>query len=218
MKKISSLEVGEKYYSWFSFGTSVGEVELFRTIRKTIYSRYKKPLIYDLGCGTGYITNYLGAIGFDINPYAMQIARRQFPNTRFISKDITRLSLFPGGVHKQADTVVCLNVIEHISDTLRERLLSRVIPRIVKKEGLVVFSLYRSFYLPNQFNMIIKRGAPFDPTHVHNWTIDEFVQEVKKYFSVDSVRNYASYTKFTNFTRYLKNETLVIAKLKNRSM
>ena len=65
-----------KYYQWFDSKAQLEKVELYRSIKDFIYSKYKKPLIFDVGCGQGFVTNYLNAVGFDINKYVISLAKK----------------------------------------------------------------------------------------------------------------------------------------------
>lgn len=212
MKKTTSRAAPAHYYYWYN-GADVDGVELYRTIKNSIYTRFRHPIILDLGCGQGFATQYLNAMGFDINAHAIALAKKHYPETVFHKLDITRMDAKKLKL-KKADAVVCANVIEHIPDASRQRLLSRVIPGLVKKDGLLIFSLQRQYYLPNYINSFLQRGTWYDPTHIHNWTIDEFKKEIRRYFRIVRCRNVSGYTKLTGLLRFLKSETLVIAQLR----
>lgn len=212
MKKTTSRAAPAHYYHWYN-GTDLHRVELYKTIHGMVHRHSLHPIMYDLGCGQGFIAQYLGAVGFDINAHAIALAKKHYPETVFHKLDITRMDAKKLKL-KKADAVVCLNVIEHIPDRPRRRFLSRVIPGLVKKDGLLVFSLQRQYYLPNYINSLLQRGTWYDPTHIHNWTIDEFKKEIRRYFRIVRCRNVSGYTKFTGLLRFLKSETLIIAQLR----
>lgn len=72
-----------KYYSWLNLKANLDNTELYQKIKNFIYSKYTNPIIYDLGCGQGFLTNYLNAVGFDKNKYAISLAQRNFPDKNF---------------------------------------------------------------------------------------------------------------------------------------
>lgn len=203
----------KKYYQWLDYDIACDKIELYREIKKIIYTRFKKPLIFDLGCGTGYLTSYLGAVGFDINNYAIERARQKYPHTRFYRANVNKIKLDSFKLRK-AHALLCLNLIEHMSDRDRLFFFKKTIPNILVKQGILVFSLHQQYYLLSIINMLLRRGFIFDPTHVHNWTTTEFVREVGKFLKILKVKNLASFTRLTNLTKYFKNETLIVAKVK----
>lgn len=203
-----------KYYCWYKTNSSLDEVELYKTIKDFIYTKFKKPLIFDIGCGQGFISNYLSAIGFDINRYAIQLAKKRYPDKNFYKIgsndiDLKKMKL------KKANVVVCLNLIEHLEDDYRNKFMNKIIPKVLKKNGYIIFTLYKQYHFLNILNMLIQRGSFFDPTHVHNWTKNQFITEVANYFEVVTVQDTFGYTKLTFLTKFIKTETILIAKLKN---
>lgn len=215
MKKTTSRAAPAHYYHWYN-GTDLHRVELYKKIHDIVHRNSLRPVTYDLGCGQGFVTEYLGAVGFDINSHAIAIAKKLYPKTVFHKLDITRLD--PKKLKlKKADAIVCLNVIEHIPDKLRQQFLSRIVPSLVKKDGLLFFSLQRQYYLPNYVNSLLQRGTWYDPTHIYNWTVDEFKKEVGKYFRIVKCMNLSGYTKYPKLLRFLKSETLIVAGLRKQS-
>lgn len=209
MSKISN----KRYYKWFNAGSNLDSVTLYKEIKKYIYSLYQKPVIFDLGCGQGFLTEYLDAVGFDINEYAISLAKRNYPKKNFYRMDVKKISLEMLNL-KKADVIICLNLIEHLSDKDRSSFMSKIIPSLLKKDGYIIFSLYKTFFIPNILNMLIQRGKFFDPTHFVNWTPWEFKHEIEKHFRVLKIMDLAGYTKLTNITKYLKTETVIFAQLK----
>ena len=158
----------------------------------------------------------MGAIGFDINKHAIAIAKTKYPDTKFYRHDIATFGMRKL-VTSRPHALVCLNVIEHLPDAKRHRFMSSIIPKLIRSRGIVIFSLQRQYYLPNWVNSLLQRGTLFDPTHVVNWTIDEFVREVGRYFHIQKCINVSGYTKYPNLLQLLKSETLIVARLKKRS-
>lgn len=202
----------KEYFKWFENIDNINKIELYRYIKEEIYSDIKNPTVYDIGCGLGYLTSYVGGTGFDISGYAVSNARKKYPYAKFYHTDAARINLSKLKLPK-ADFIICLNLLEHMEDKKREKVLSDVIPEMMKKNSKVFFSLQRQFYIFNIINMLLKRHSFFDLSHIHNWTVGAFIQVVEKHFQILSVRQLAGYSKLISFTKYLKNETLVIAKL-----
>lgn len=202
----------QKYYQWFDPKTNLGRVEFYRVIKKFIYSRFSEPVIFDIGCGQGFITHYLNAIGFDSNKYVISLSKKLYPKTSFYLLKANEINLRKLNL-KKANVVICFNLIEHMKDKDRDDFMSRVIPSILKNNGWIIFSLYRQYNLLNKINMFSQRGLFYDPTHIYNWTIKEFKTEVSKYFKIIKIVNLAGYTKFIPITKYLKSETVIFARL-----
>jgi 2-polyprenyl-3-methyl-5-hydroxy-6-metoxy-1,4-benzoquinol methylase len=209
------MEKVRKETSYYTLQNSshLNNVELYRQIKYQVLSRFDNPLIYDIGCGTGYITNFLGAVGYDINSEAIKYAKNKYKSNRFYNIDATDISLRKLKL-KKADAIVCLNMLEHMKDSDREKFLDKVIPSIIKKSGVLIFSLYRQYYLLNIINMLLQRKSFFDKTHVHNWTVNKFINVINKHFEIEKVQNLAGYTKITKITSLFKTETLIFARIR----
>ncbi len=130
MDKISN----KRYYKWFNVSSNLDKVNLYKEIKKYIYSLYQKPVIFDSGCGQGFLTDYLNATGFDVNEYAISLARKNYPKRTFYRIDVNRMNLETLKL-KKADVIICLNLIEHLSDKDRSNLMSNIIPSLLKKNG-----------------------------------------------------------------------------------
>lgn len=203
-----------KYYQWFDDGADLNKVELYRKIKDFITSKFKKPIIFDIGCGQGFVSNFLNALGFDINEYAILLAKKRYPNKHFFKIESNGINLKKMDL-KKCNVIICLNLIEHLEDDYRVDFMKKIIPKIIEKNGYVIFSLHKQYNFFNLVNMLFQRGSFFDPTHVHNWTKNQFKKEVAKYFKIVKILDLASYTKLTLITKFIKTETLIIAKLKN---
>ena len=133
-------------------------------------------VVLDAGCGCGYGTHYLAtcgpkqAIGIDLAPEAIEYARRHWtaPNLHYQTMDATALD-FPD---EAFDTVVCLEVFEHVPD--HWELLDEV-RRVLKPGGRVVVST------PNG-RIFSPGGEPINPCHVREFSRDEFEAMLSPYF------------------------------------
>lgn len=68
--------------------------EFIKEIDDFIQSVGEQATVLDLGCGSGYITNYLSqnkitSIGIDFSEKMIDIAKRMFPTDKFIQMDIS---------------------------------------------------------------------------------------------------------------------------------
>lgn len=59
-----------------------------KKLKQYFQSKKHAPKILEVGCGNGWLTNYLGATGIDINEVELEQARRVFPEREFILGDI----------------------------------------------------------------------------------------------------------------------------------
>jgi SAM-dependent methyltransferase len=142
----------------------------------SIYAALKEELafadgeILDLGCGIGYVTNFIGGLGVDRNPEAIALAKRKFPKTKFL------VSSFGAMVAKKRrfKALVCVNVLEHLEDDAREAFF-RAVPKLLKPKGRVCI-VYDNMYHPLQLlSGLLHPGMLLtDPTHVYCWTPGRF--------------------------------------------
>ena len=81
---------------------------LLRDARTSKAVGHLRGEVLDIGCGAGQVATKVAAglyVGVDINPQALAIARRRFPQHMFVTE-------IPDG--RMFDTVVALAVIEHV--------------------------------------------------------------------------------------------------------
>jgi 2-polyprenyl-3-methyl-5-hydroxy-6-metoxy-1,4-benzoquinol methylase len=93
---------------------------LSRTFGDVVAQLPQGAKILDLGCGTGYLLNWLvrqpgiAASGVDGSPTQLEIARRNLPNVEFTCSDgLTYLRENPDTF----DGIFCTDVLEHIPGT-----------------------------------------------------------------------------------------------------
>jgi len=116
----------------------------------------KDQRILEIGCGTGQFAEFLldegfkNYLGFDFGERAIKLAKERVPDFSFVVSDA-----LSGEVYKNAyDTVICLEVLEHIKNDLN------VLMNI--EEGKIII-----FSLPNFY----------DNSHIR-WFISE--RQIKK--------------------------------------
>jgi SAM-dependent methyltransferase len=118
-------------------------------------ARISPRRIVDLGCGEGIVAGYLKEKnlirdyhGFDISEQAVKEAARIHPDLQFEVGDFTRM---PPGT--PGDLVICLEVLEHLSDTqaalrsLRRWTTSHVIISVPWEPWFRLGNLARGKYL-----------------------------------------------------------------------
>jgi SAM-dependent methyltransferase/anti-anti-sigma regulatory factor len=135
----------------------------------------KGRLALDLGCGTGFGAAILArsarkVLGLDISKESVAFARENYvaPNLEFFVSDSNRLAVCSGSI----DTVVCMEVIEHLPD--QEALMEEVC-RVLRPEGILVIST------PNRIYYTEERGE-VNPFHVKEFDFREFSTFLKNYF------------------------------------
>lgn len=76
----------------------------------------EEPRICDLGCGTGWLTEILNALGpalgIELSPKAVELAKQQYSRAQFVCADATLWESEP----ESFDVVVSQEVIEHIEN------------------------------------------------------------------------------------------------------
>ena len=152
----------------------------------SIYSNLKKEAgkskdILDLGCGIGYITSFLGAVGVDINKSALAFAEKHYPKIKFMNKTIKNLITDK----RKYSVITCVNLIEHLEDETREEWF-KAVPKILKKNGKMLV-VYDDMYHPMQLlSGIIHPGMLLtDPSHVRCWTQKQFRRILEESFHIE---------------------------------
>lgn len=178
------LHTPERYYRNYSV------VEKLDLSRLSIYAQLKEAVAFakgdvlDLGCGIGYVTNFLQAKGLDKNPEAVAVARKKFPRTKYevgSYQDLIRKG-------KRFKAIVCVNVVEHLEDDVRDDLLKKL-PLLLKPGGRFVV-VYDNMYHPLQLLSGLKHPGMLltDPTHVHCWRPSVFRRLLEQRMEVLAVK------------------------------
>lgn len=152
-----------------------------------------KPLVCDIGCGTGLGSNIISqeadfVWGIDKNADSVRFANEMFarkknniyytPEIRF---DVIDIENPPPNVDMKFDTVVAIEIFEHLTDP--ENLL-KFIKHILYPHGIAWIST------PNRNNKHIGKVHPTNKYHTMEMTSQEFTAVLKKYFG--SVQLYNS--------------------------
>jgi len=152
--------------------------------------------IIDVGCGEGQAIKYLKKkiskleiVGVDISRQAVELARKDNPEVKFLVGDVNKIDKLVG--NEKFDLVMCLEVLEHLD----------------RPEGaLEAFGRLNSdkflFSVPNEpfFSLgnflMLKNISRFgnDSDHKQRWTKGEFAKLVKKHFKVIKVETAGFWT------------------------
>lgn len=135
----------------------------------------KDDIVLDAPCGGGYGTNLLSfgakkVYGIDIFPGAIKHAEEFFKNkkSKFIVGDIQNMKKkFTG---KQFDKLISFEGIEHLKNPEKFLLEAK---RVLKKDGQLIISTPRK-----------PHGSPY---HIYEFTLEEFVVLLSKYFTIEKM-------------------------------
>lgn len=181
--------------------------------RLSIYRHLKREAgkggILDFGSGAGYITSFLGAEGVEINAGALKVAKKNYPEIKFMNKSLKQLVK-----GKKYRVLTAVNVIEHLEDGQRRDFFTAV-PKILKKGGKCLF-VYDDMYHPLQLLSGIKHPGMLltDPTHVHCWSQSAFRKMLEKDFIVEKEIKGNILAMFLPFTNNFATARLYVCKPK----
>ncbi|MEM1767689.1 MAG: glycosyltransferase, partial [Candidatus Bathyarchaeia archaeon] len=117
--------------------------------------------ILEVGCATGYVTTYVGAIcGVDIRPDRLFLTKRKYPQIEFILSNATRLPFKDSSF----DTVLLPDILEHMNFKVAAKAIREAI-RVSKR--LVVITLPRAEHQSYKTDTVTGRLNPehlWDPT------------------------------------------------------
>jgi SAM-dependent methyltransferase len=157
----------DAYFSHFDriAGRPLDDVGIFAELKRRVGR--PKAGVLEVGCGLGYVSQGLGALGVDASAHAVARARKLFPRTRF---QVGRAGALGKGLRRRFGAVVAVNVLEHLPDEEREAFF-RELPKLLAPGGRF-YAVYDSLYHPMQLASALYRPGTllFDPTHVHCWS------------------------------------------------
>jgi len=144
-------------------------IKRYRTA-KQYGAKFRMKWILDAGCGIGYGTHILGAIGVDLDLEALHIAKSRYSHLDFVRADVHSLPF-----RKESfDMIVSFEVIEHVIDVQR---YTKEIYDCLKMHGLLFIST------PNLIFQIIIRFFNKYPTswggHRQAFTSISFKKELR---------------------------------------
>jgi len=157
----------KKEYIWSESELSSTLKLLLPKIEKLFLSKISnKSEILDAGCGTGYLTNWLGkkgykTVGVDGSEAGIKLAKKnQNINSDFIYSDLDKLE---DQFSNKFDAVFCLEVIEH---SFSPRNLIDSLEKMTKKNGYIFLSTPYHGYLKN---LVIALLGKFDEHFTSLW-------------------------------------------------
>jgi SAM-dependent methyltransferase len=102
----------EQSHWWF-----VSRREIVGSLLKSLLPANPRPLVVDVGCGTGAniagLTDWCRAVGIDTSDRAIALAQERFPSVRFI-RGFAPAALGPAA--READAFLLMDVLEHVED------------------------------------------------------------------------------------------------------
>jgi len=129
-------------YDWVDVADHFRGIESFfhRNRRKVmlglIHKFSSRSLLLDAGCGSGLILQYLppGAIGVDINPRCIALARKYAPGSMLIQSDLENLPIRDDVL----TTIICAETLEHLPSP--EKAIDHF-HRTLKPQGILIGSV-----------------------------------------------------------------------------
>ncbi len=138
----------------------------------------KNKIILDIGCGTGYGTNFLSKyaskiLGVDISENAIKFCQSIYSgkNLNFIHIDDIYLPFN----ESTFDVCISFEVIEHIDPKRVDYWLSEI-KRILKKDGIFICST------PNKNIRLLPFQKPINPYHLKEYDYKEFEKILQRTF------------------------------------
>ena len=182
----------EHYYKIYdrALTRDFNAIPSFRLLNKYIDLKPGEILL-DAGCGVGHqMAFFLGGsdafgIGVDISSSAVSLAASRFPECKFSRQNLCRLAIKDNII----DKVVCFNVIEHISeqDAVMQEFL-----RILRPGGRLIIGTN----IRNSLAWKLYQWTIGEHTHVREFTVDEFVEFLKRMFTVDEYKKSSGVFRF----------------------
>lgn len=127
-------------------------------------------VVIDLGCGVGDYTKAVSNLSKQVGGYDLDTAAasRKYAGIRFFKLDFDQPIPLPDA---SVDKIVSINVIEHLEDW---NFFLRECHRVLRPGGAIALSTANRDFLMH--------GVHYDATHLHEWTLDEFVRITQTYF------------------------------------
>lgn len=120
----------------------------------------ERPVILDLGCGTGWFANQLArlgpTVGVDLSEEGILQAKSQFPQVTFEAGDVYEMDL----PERHFDVVVSQEVIAHVPD---QAAYLAIAARVLKPGGHLIVTT------PNRFVHERHRWPDQHPGHIERW-------------------------------------------------
>jgi 2-polyprenyl-3-methyl-5-hydroxy-6-metoxy-1,4-benzoquinol methylase len=174
----SGVVHAEKYQSGNRIANKL-VANFLRSIVGTVQEADNKD-VHEVGCGEGHILGALASAGFsvrgcDISKTSLEVARNEAKRHGFVipieEKSIYELDL----VVDVADTVVCCEVLEHLTDP--DKALSNLLS-ITRKDLILSVPNEPLWHLLNMVRGKYWNALGNTPGHYQHWTSRSFVEFV----------------------------------------
>jgi SAM-dependent methyltransferase len=112
---------------------------IFKMLRWAVPNLKEKSYL-EIGCGVGNVLGYLfdhgvsNCVGWDINNYSLEIARRRYPHAKFFERDFLR----PSDSNELFDVTGMFDVLEHFPDDVA---ILKSVKSLLKPGGTVVLTV-----------------------------------------------------------------------------
>lgn len=137
-------------------------------VHQIISSKGKGLKILDVGCGAGFLTNYLAShgelvTGVDLSKESLEVAKKHDTSktVNYIHANATKLP-FPDA---SFDVVTCMDFLEHVD--IPEVVVAEI-SRVLKKDGLFIFHTFNRNILSKP---VVIKGVELlvknTPKHLH---------------------------------------------------
>jgi len=157
------------------------------TLKSVILSLDKIESILDVGCGDGFILDYIAKEeqfsrleGIDISEEIIEKAKKNYPRLKFFTSSACHM----GYKDREFDLVIACEVLEHITD-YRKALLE--ISRVSARYSIISVPLEPIFRITNMARGAYITSLGNTPGHVNHWNKKSFMELINEYFFVEKV-------------------------------
>ncbi len=162
-----------------------------------LVERHCRGKILDLGCGSGFFSDYLQKKGFDvtgvdIDPENIKSAKKRNSKVRFILSDVTRLNL-----KKKYDTVLLFGVLEYLVNVNLTKFLSDI-KNLLNKDGKILIQVPNANSLQRRIKTSLNH-EPIEPLPHYDFN-DKRIKDIIRNAGYEIVR--FTSTKLWTFRKY----------------
>lgn len=131
----------------------------------------KDEVLVDVGCSFGWLEKEVvkfdpeKIIGIDPDKNALAFAQKSVPNAEFLEGSAINIPI----LDSTADVVILFDVIEHVSKN-KELVVLKEISRILKRDGILLFSTPNANFWSNLFDIAWYFGhRHYSEEHIRNF-------------------------------------------------